>query len=228
MIIRSQKNQEKYYWVKIPRTGTVSFQMLFELYGDCELEKDAKEGEHRHYYYKKLCEMYNETLPGVTVVRHPLTRFISILYYMVCSHTYDPRHNENYNIHHLWESTDSCVSFLNTWFDRNLELKAPSLSTFFTTNNIKHSKSYNAFFTTQAQYAYHPKVKIFHFEKMYEFEHWIEDTLGFDVTKLEKTNTSCKNHKVGVDFTSPYFIKTIENLFYIDYKLFDYPLQYLT
>ena len=67
-----------------------------------------------------------------------------------------------------------------------------------------------------------------YYERLEEFIDWIDTTLGYHINEIPKLNASSNDGKVNVDFNNPDFVKTIENMYYIDYKLFGYPLQYLT
>ncbi len=182
-----------------------------------------------NFSYLELKEMYKQQLAAVSVVRHPVSRFKSIIYYLADRHI-----NTQSSARLLWESTESCVNFLNMVFDRNCELKGASIPSIFLDTDVSEFipirnfiNATHSFFKTQAEYAYHPKVKIFHYEKLNEFIEWIDTSLGYDVSKISRFNASVHTNRVNVDFNHPEFIKTIENLYYIDYKVFGYPLQYL-
>jgi hypothetical protein len=43
---------------------------------------------------------------------------------------------------------------------------------------------------------------------------------------LTTQNASNTSINMPVDFTHPELVKTVENMYYIDYKVFGYPLQY--
>lgn len=218
MIVSTVDNKE-YFWIKIPRTATYSYKELFKRYNEITEEK------HTHHSYLELCRKHDKQLPGFTVVRHPLTRFKSILYYLASRHT-----DTTSDARNLWESTQGCVEILNAYFQRNCELKGISIQSIFLDINVENSihSPIAAFFKTQVEYAYHPKVSIFHYERLDEFKHWIETILQYDTTNIPVINSSCKTHtKINVDFKNPELIRTIENLYHIDYKIFNYPLQYL-
>ncbi len=227
MVLKSLVDNQEYFWIKVPRTATQSFNKLFTQYN--ATEPGALKGKHYHYSYVELRQMYNKVLPAVSVVRHPLSRFKSIIYYLA-----DRFIDIDSDVKLLWQSTESCVTFLNSIFDRNCHLKHGSLPAIFIETGISNQDSVDyhgaisAFFKTQVHWVYHPKLKIFHYEKLEEFTDWIDTTLGYDVNKIPKFNTSSYDGKVNVDFNNPEFVKTIENMYYIDYKLFGYPLQYLT
>jgi hypothetical protein len=227
MVLKSLVDNQEYFWIKVPRTATQSFGNFFTQYNDPE--PDAVNGKHYHYSYVELREMYNKVLPAVSVVRHPLSRFKSIMYYLA-----DRFMNVDSDVNLLWHSTESCVKFLNSTFDRNCHLKHGSLPTIFIETGISNKDSVDyhgaisAFFKTQVFWAYHPKLKIFRYEKLEEFTDWIDTHLGYDINTIRKLNASSNDGKVNVDFNNPEFVKTIENMYYIDYKLFGYPLQYLT
>lgn len=228
MVLTSLCDNKEYFWIKVPRTATQAFSKFFTQY--TSKEPGIPEDIHSHFSYLELQEMYQRQLPAVSVVRHPVLRFKSIIHYLADRHP-----NTQSSAKLLWESTESCVNFLNTVFDRNCKLKGASIPSIFLDTDVSEFipirnfiNATNSFFKTQAEYAYHPKVKIFHYEELDEFIKWIDTSLGYDVSKLSKFNASVQNNKINVDFEDSEFIKTIENLYYIDYKVFGYPLRYLS
>lgn len=227
MVLTSLHDSKQYFWIKVPRTATQAFSKFFTRY--VPKEPGIPDDIHRHFSYLELQEIYQQQLSAVSVVRHPVSRFKSIIYYLADRHI-----NTQSSARLLWESTESCVDFLNTVFDRNCELKGASIPSVFLDTDVTEFipirnfiNATNSFFKTQAEYAYHPKVKIFHYEMLNEFIDWIDTSLGYDVSKISRLNASVNTTKVNVDFNNPEFIKTIENLYYIDYKVFGYPLEYL-
>jgi len=227
MVLTSLHDSKQYFWIKVPRTATQAFSKFFTKY--VPKEPGIPDDIHRHFSYLELQELYNQKLPAISVVRHPVSRFKSIIYYLAERHS-----NTQSSAKLLWESTESCVNFLNTVFDRNCELKRASIPSIFldtdVTEFIPIRNFINAtasFFRTQAEYAYHPKVKIFHYERLNEFIEWIDTSLGYDTSRIYRFNASVESTQINVDFTHPEFVKTIENLYYIDYKVFGYPLRYL-
>ena len=227
MVLTSLRDNKQYFWIKVPRTATQAFSKFFTQY--TSKEPGIPEDIHSHFSYLELKEMYKQQLPAVSVVRHPVSRFKSIIYYLADRHI-----NTQSSAKLLWESTESCVNFLNMVFDRNCELKGASIPSVFLDTDVSEFipirnfiNATHSFFKTQAEYVYHPKVKIFHYEKLNEFIEWIDTSLGYDVSKISRFNASTNTTRVNVDFNHPEFIKTIENLYYIDYKVFGYPLQHL-
>lgn len=227
MILKSLVDNEEYFWIKVPRTATQSFNKFFRQYNAAE--PGTLEGKHYHYSYLELQELYKKTLPAISVVRHPVSRFKSIIYYLA-----DRFMGIDSDINLLWQSTDSCVTFLNKFFGRNCYVKQGELNTIFfeTETTIDSSQNYygaiSSFFKTQVFWAYHPKLKIFHYETLDEFIDWIDVSLKYNINDIPVLNVSTKTKNVNVEFNNPEFVKTIENMYYIDYKLFGYPLQYLT
>lgn len=227
MILSSLNDNKQYFWIKVPKTATVSFSHLFTRYTSKEPGTDHK--KQSHFSYIELQKMYQQQLPAVSVVRNPVSRFKSIIYFLE-----NLRPNTRSDVRLLWESTESCVNFLNTVFERNCTLKGTSFSSIFVDTDMSDYLSVtnflgavNSCFRTQAEYAYHPKVKIFYYEELHKFIEWIDTALGYDTSKICKANVSTKSTNVNVDFNDPELIKTIENLYYIDYKVFGYPLRYL-
>ena len=62
---------------------------------------------------------------------------------------------------------------------------------------------------------------------MHEFNTWIQQTLGYDITQIPHEN-STDDVTLDIDINEPEFVKVVEMLFYDDYKVFNYPLKYLT
>lgn len=225
MILTSTLSGQQLFWIKVPRTATHSFEELFKKYNTHQEETvlPIEADKHNHFSYNELCAIYDKKLNGVSVVRHPLDRFVSILKYLFSKY-----YGTSSSIKSLWESTDSCIEFLNLSFHRNCQPVGYDVSTLFIDCETEECvKNCNALFKTQAFYAYTPKVKIFHYEQLHEFTDWIKTHLGYDITEIPRINASCKSIKMNVDFNHPEFIKTVENLYYIDYKVFGYSLQYL-
>jgi len=227
MVLTSLLDNKQYFWIKVPRTATQAFSKFFTLY--VPKEPGIPDDIHSHFSYLELQEIYQQQLSAVSVVRHPVSRFKSIIYYLADRHP-----NTQSSAKLLWESTESCVNFLNTVLDRNCELKGASISSIFLDTDVTEVTPIRnfinataSFFKTQAEYAYHPKVKIFHYEKLNEFIEWIDTSLGYDTSKIHRFNASVESTQINVDFNHPEFVKTIENLYYIDYKVFGYPLRYL-
>lgn len=218
MILSSCVSSEKYFWVKVPRTGTHSYKEIFSKYNE------FTEKGHTHRSYHDLCKVYGMNLPGVAVVRHPFTRFISSIYYME-----NRQPNTSSIIKNLWTSTEDCIKFLNDSFNRNCIKRTTRLSDLFIdSDSVTALRSYRAFFTTQTEQAYHPNVLTFKYENLSEFSKWITSSLGYDINELPHMNGSEYHKKLNVDFTSRELIETVENLYYDDYKVFGYPFQYLT
>ena len=239
---------EKYIWIKIPRTGTHSYKMFFDRYNDASDESRIARGVHAHYTYQDAIKKYKRILPGVTVVRHPVARFYSSLKFMLqqkklCSDSEGECwfnkatpgkicDGHNFSTEFL-TSTQQCIEFLSENFIKNCYLKRyptrhnvsrPGINTVFKTNNPMFIQS---FFSTQAEFAYHPKIQVFKYEKMHEFNTWIQQTLGYDITQIPHEN-STDDVTLDIDINEPEFVKVVEMLFYDDYKVFNYPLKYLT
>lgn len=203
--------------MKVPRTATHSFRQLFENYNPYPYDT------HNHPSYIKLCEKHSVVYSGVSVVRNPYTKFISSVFYIL------ERQKNETSVENLWSSTKSCIKFLLDNFEKNLHCKSEKIRDLFIDEpSPELLLAYNALFTPQTSLVYHPKVTTFKYENLDEFKLWINTTLGYDTSILPKINQSKYEKILNVDFKSREFIETIEYLFYDDYKVFDYPLQYLT
>lgn len=222
MILSSLLTGEKYFWIKIPRTATVSYLNFFLNYYKgkvgCETHDPALGQLHTHYTYLQLCNLYENKLPGVTVVRHPLTRFVSGLHHL-------KYYSEEKTVDASFlENMDSCVSYLNKFFGKNCDVSV-LYEDLFSTPAPFFAKS---FFHLQISYMYHPKVMWFKYENIEEFNTWIEKNLGYDISLLPHENSSKKDLLSHLDFSDERFVRTVENMFYDDYKILNYPFQYLT
>lgn len=222
MILSSLCSSEKYFWIKVPRTATMSYQGLFLKYYDgdvkCEIHDPAYGQLHTHYPYDSLCKMYNQRLPGITLVRHPLTRFISGLHQLKLL-----SEEHNFQVPFL-EDMSSCVKFLSKNFDRNC-YTSTNFEDLFLEANPRITIS---FFHLQIYFMYHPKVTWFKYENIEDFNNWIAVNLGYDLSLLSRINESKKESLTHLDFSEPKFIEVVENMFYDDYKILGYPFQYLT
>lgn len=222
MIVTSLNNPEtRYIWIKVPRNASRSYSRLFSpgyIWSDI----------HLHVPYTQEVLKYPNT-PGLAIVRHPVSRFISILKYITnelngCEHP-ECMECKLYRIHIPLDTIKNLCDFLNDNFEKNCNIKDISLSKIF---KIQDDTFVRSFFHTQSYYCYHPKVKIFHYESLEEFNKWIQEELGYDTTGLGSIGGEEKYVLNHLDFSDTYFIKTIEKLYYDDFKLFGYPLQYLT
>jgi hypothetical protein len=244
MVITSQKNNKKYFWIKIPRTATVAYSRLF--FGN--LEEDKYVHSHVPYVRELICNC-NDTLTryinlsGISVVRNPMSRFISSLKFIkkiaelpihtspwqtlqnkcqVCGAiTLDipTDFSENSNFFEFYQNEKVFYEFMYDNFNKNCQIiDGESFDNIFTT---RRSSFIRSFFHTQVFWVYHPNVKIFKYEKLSEFNHWIEEELGYDTSKLQKVNSS-QATPFPIDFTTDKFKKLTKHLFYDDFRYFDY------
>lgn len=245
MIIHSNVNAKSYQWIKIPRTGTTSYSRLFSpnvLFDGIKM--------HRHFPYNKFftckeCVMDYNKIDAFTMVRHPVSRFKSSINFMA------QRHNNSTGTTNVYNECDVCkniflaadetpditkaVKFIKFYenektfyefmydnFNKNCEIKPGiSMLEIFDTEN---SGLVNSFFTTQVEWAYHPKVKIFKYETVDEFNNWIETELGYDTGLLTRINISKKEiyDEINIDFTTDKFKKLVKHLFHDDFLYFNY------
>jgi len=232
MIVTSKINDIEYFYIKIPRTATVSYERLFFP----DIEPLALHMHHLYYEYKHM--------PGFTVIRNPVTRFISGLHQIRklqlnpqlisdVTHTYDVKQNkisfEDYkvrgtNFTDIFQSEDFFYDFFYTSFYKNCEPKCVVDYNFLTNLRLvfdTDGRVIPAFFITQVRWAYFPQVQIFRYENLTEFNAWIEQELGYDTSTLKRLNASDGNG-VGIDVTSNKFKELTKYLFYDDFKYFNY------
>jgi hypothetical protein len=247
MIVTSKINLEKYFWVKVPRTATYSYEKLFfpEFYNN----KTKLIHLHSPYFLLNTapCEDKPVVVGGFTVVRHPYSRFISALKYLkrkrkdvnvlnnistflsVCE--FCGKENvltkEDFyttldtNFLDFLENESMFYDFVYSYFDRNCMLKPG-----YSWENIlqtENASRVHTMFNTQTYFAYHPKVKIFKYENLQEFNGWIENTLGVSTSNLTKDNSS-DNMSLNIDVTTKKFKDLVKYLFHDDFKLFGYDI----
>ena len=222
--ITSIKNNKRYFWIKVPRTASISYTTLFSVYNDGLLKTRKNslvtEGLHTHETYEVL--RTQENLPGIAVVRNPRDRFYSLLAHLlhlqercrngICVYS----HNHEECLQHKFSIPTDTEKDIHDFFTETFE------------KNFTNTQYTVDLFKTQVHFAYHPKVKIFHFEKLYEFNSWIEEELGYDISLLSHSNKHVPKFLSNIDKNHPLFVKTAEHLYNIDFKVFNYPLQYLT
>lgn len=249
MIITSKIDSTKYQWIRVPRTATMAYSSLF-------LSKSTNDTPliHSHLTYNNFftcndCINYEKpNLNAFTLVRNPVDRFISSIYFMtsrrenldksdkvvknfnkiceICGkiELIDVDSEKSKNIFlRFYENESIFYDFFYDNFNKNCQLK-PNLNihSVFDTDDISLVSS---FFCTQVYWAYHPKIKVFKYENISEFNKWIENTLGYDTTQLKKTNASRKSELkdiINVDFTTDKFKELVKHLFYDDFLYFNY------
>jgi len=251
MIIQSKITGKKYQWIRVPRTATISYSELF-----FPLAKTNVSIFHSHTKYNQfsICEKcVNEekmNLDAFTMVRNPVDRFISSIYFMAYRREMSSQFNNitqeinRYcefcgSLHPIiveYHQKDSPINFFEFYkneeifyqffydnFNKNCELKyGIDLYSIFDTSDISLISS---FFKTQVHWAYHPKVKIFRYEEIDKFNNWIEETLGYDTSQLIHVNASYKKELssvINIDFTTDKFKKLVKHLFYDDFRYFNY------
>lgn len=236
MIIRDGNNVP---WgcIRIPKTGTKAYRLLFEeevkkrcrcreCYGNdistgiCLnylADNDVVKHYHRNYSESKVTWSNYTNIRFFTVCRNPIARFTSSLKYLV-----ERSYKHSYNFPH--DSMDNLVEFFYNNFDRNCFPKNEKpISEIF---KIEDVSFIGTFFFTQVHWAYNPKVLVFRYENLTEYNTWLEEKFNFDISNLKKVGVAHVNHLEHLDFTSPEFIKLTEHLFHDDFIAYDYPLIY--
>jgi hypothetical protein len=247
MIIKSKDDKTKYFWIKIPRTATVAYSNFFmsELCGNIQNIAHA----HHRYETKVFCDCNNTyteytNLPAVSVVRNPISRFISSLRFLYAFNETTNSTNKKIPVRmcpvcHSLSAIDSVeifsdqkfidfyrdettfYEFLYDTFDKNCALKSGLvMGDAFSTMD---SRFISSFFYTQIYWAYHPNVKIFKYEQLHEFNDWIVTTLQYDIRNLSHKNSS-QSIKFPIDLTTDKFKQLVKHLFYDDFKYFNYDL----
>lgn len=214
MVVKSLISDEKYIWIRIPRTASKTYGKVFFPDGNYE---------HKHSNYYHEAYTYGE-MNAFSVVRHPYTRFVSSIKFMMKQQKLKGK-VDRFNF------TIPCTNtqILCDFFEDNLEKLKNCFSNIdyhevFRTMNTDFVK---LFFIPQHHYAGFAPVKIFKYEELSKFNEWIETKLGYDTSKTEVFNSSADELQ-HIDFQNPRLIKVVQRLFYDDYKVFDYSFQHLT
>jgi hypothetical protein len=242
MILSSKITNHQYQWIRIPRTGTTSYLNLFNI-NDL---KYPRLNVHNQFGKFHVCENCRNLLPpqrGFSVVRHPKERFISMIYFLVdlkenpeeektrtavcenCKIIALTKSRVNTNFFKFYENEKIFYEFFYDNFNKNCELKAgvDYQSIFKTDGNWPG----NPFFLTQVHWAYHPRVKIFKYENLTEFNDWIETEFGFNTKLLRRTNVSPREALtkiLNINFSDNKFNNLVKYLFYDDFSCFGYDI----
>jgi len=215
MLINSKVSDEKYIWLRIPRTASKTYGKVFFPDGNYE---------HRHNNYYHETYTYGE-IPAFSVVRHPYTRFVSSIKYIIKQQRLKNDRIENlgfgrFEFNLPYESTESLCDFLNKNLTK-LHHNVFSNEMYEEVFKTKDTGFIKLFFIPQHHYVGFPPVKIFKYEQLEEFNDWIENTLGYNTQNIEKYNSSA-DELPHINFEHPEFIKITERLFEEDYKFFGY------
>jgi hypothetical protein len=251
MVISSKVTEKKYQWIRVPRTATMAYSELFSPYFGTEVARAHSHSRYNQFYSCGECVNHEKmNLDAFTVVRHPVDRFISSIYFMasrresysetnkilkkmnrhceICNKidqitiNLSKKESPN-NFFNFYKDESTFYDFFYDSFDKNCSLKSNlNLFSIFNTSDISLVAS---FFQTQVYWAYHPKVKIFKYEEISKFNNWIEENLGYDTSQLTHINASRKKELsdvINVDFTTDKFKKLVKHLFYDDFRYFNY------
>lgn len=247
MIVTSCISEKKYFWVKVPRTATHSYQKLF--FPELHLEDNFVHHTHAPFssFSQSECVKKPQIEYGVSVVRNPYNRFISGLKYLnrkpdpsvetsrplnitlICEfcgevtfttpEKFIPSLTTPSYVYDWLQNEDTFYDFIYSHFEKNFMLKSGyTWEKIFDASNTTLVQS---IVMPQIVFAYHPKVKVFPYENLSEFNHWIETTLGISTSKLTHENTS--SHKtLNIDVSTKKFKDLVYYLYKDDFKVFGY------
>lgn len=244
MIINSLIDNKNYFWVKVPRTATHSYEKIFFP----KFINTTTKVVHLHTPYHRLkqaqCKNKSEVIGGFGVVRNPYERFISGLRYLKWKHNKIIDTEGDYQRLYICEfcgdqNIINKESFFDTKFidflqnekifydfiysslDKNCMLKSGLI--WEETFQAEPTSIVYSMFKTQTFFVYHPQVKIFRYENLQEFNTWIENSLGYSTKNLNKINSS-KHTDLNIDITTKKFKDLVKYLFHDDFKVFGYDL----
>ena len=224
MIISSKINGSKFIWVKIPKTGTRAYAKILVSNNEIQTENEDY-SLHFHLTFQQLYVNYRKKYSGFTVVRHPVTRFVSALNHIADVNSQCTSSNCNNHPGKLpLDSINTLVEFVYDNFHKNC---VPRNNTSFQKIfGVDFTGYYDSFFKTQVHWAYHPKLTWFYYENLNVFNNWLYQNLGIKTTDIKRIGEIQKRHLEHLNFTDPKFIKMVEYLFYDDFNVYNYRLQY--
>lgn len=205
MIISSKIRPDKWIWIKIPKTGTRAYADLFH----------PGHLTHFHTPFHELYSKHQYQYSGVTVVRHPVSRFISALKHLA-------------SLGMLGDMPVDCieniVNFMYDNFERRGIPRRSFKEIFKVTQADPETSLYfqETFLKQQVYWAYHPKVKWFKYETIADFNFWIEQELGINTSELKRKGAVANNILQHLNFTDNKFHDLVEYLFPDDYVVYNY------
>jgi len=238
MLITSEITKNHYQWIKVPRTATTAYSKL--LYSKF-ISRMPVLHQHLRYGDFSLCEecesnnSISNKIDAFTVVRNPYDRFVSTLYFLNYSRQIIGKNHEFYDVCDNCKSSKEIIintsDFYDFFKDENT-FYSFFYDNFFKNCELKHEDIYRytrlgdwtipVFFKTQMYWAYHPRVKIFKYENLNEFNSWLEYEFLYDTKKLTRENYSDKKLVLPIDTSTDKFKALVKYLFHDDFLCFGY------
>lgn len=208
MLIQSKVSDEKYIWIRIPRTAS-------KMYGKIFFPDGNYKHNHNNYYH----ETYTHgEIDAFSVVRHPYTRFVSSVKHMVKIQNLRGK-VDRFDFTIPYENTEALCDFFNDNIEKLQDcFSNTAYEEVFKTDDVSFVK---LFFIPQHHFAGFSPVKIFRYESLNNFNEWIETTLGHDTSNIEVFNSS-SDELQHIDFQNPKLTSIVQRLFEEDYKFFGY------
>lgn len=205
MLIKSLVDGQEWIWIRIPKTATRAYRLIFEMNNDA----------HTHLSYKESIEKYGNIERAFSVVRNPVDRLKSGI-------THDIDEFKKIYPNRQYPS----------WM-MNIELLCDVFFNILGENcKIKNQPAYTALsweagmmaevLKTQCSAVNYPEVKVFKYENLTQFNEWIESTLGFNTTQVVVNGASDYEKYNWLDFTNPRFTELCKMIYKEDYEVFGY------
>lgn len=211
MILNSKLNN-KYAWVRIPKTATRAYTKLL-----------AADNKHYHMEYSRMMELETIKIPCVTVVREPHSRFVSMMKHfsqILYAQMQHPRHRNHITYSIPVENTNKFCDFFYKFYDKNC---IPfELNTHYTI--MRHNvQIYMPFFKTQKTMILGAENPIiFRYDNLNEFNNWLETEIAVDTSNLEHIGKITTEFPFNIDLQSSQIKNLVGYLFEEDYELFNY------
>lgn len=232
MLVESKVDNSKWLWINIPKTAST-------LIGNALFNHENSEGRQDHYTYTENVEMHGK-YTGFTVVRNPITRFISGLNHVfshcsckMCITFPENPPNTNQVIKFLKEIVDLSKSIDNfhykTYYNGSdllwLELVKSLQKNFINNKIIMDPENCVMWSFILPQYLYLDKMEvrdyIFRYEELSTCTQFIENRLGC------KVDTSLRPRSFeyvlqNVDFNNTEIQKLLHAYYEEDFKQLNY------
>lgn len=234
MLVKSLINDEKYYWIRIPKTASQAYGRIISPYNT----NPENTKLWYHVSYPKCISIFEQQLNGFTVVRHPKDRFKSAIRFMLFDTKKRYKLTSNQFPFDL-SSIEQICDFFTQNIQKIQELRIDynkNVTGMYKPSDTPENKIFEAdsiltfedilyrrvMFITQTEFAFYPNVQIFRYENLPEFNQWVETQLGYDLSRLTVINTVELEEDTTLDFDAPVFDELTRTLFAEDYINFGY------
>jgi len=211
------KDGREWIWIKIPKTGTQAYRAVFFP----EIPYTALQ---THLPWSHISLALSDPI-GFTVVRNPLTRFKSAIGHITASKAHlDIQFEDTEDLVTFFESFEESLhlqfseDFSPTWGKEHFQLATLNCERC----GIWIPGFIHALLKPQIVWAYHPKVRTFKYEHLEEFNSFVKDDLGYDLSLLQRRNVTKTTGIDHLNFNDPRVVALVKRLYAMDYEAFQY------